>query len=417
MLKVRASILALASTAFLVLPSCGGPRSQGPPPPLTFAVLYSFTAGADGANPTTATMVMDAKGNLYGTTQFGGDLTCNVSTHPGCGTVFRLDAAGNLTSLHIFAGGNLGFSSSGLVLDGNGNIYGTAGGGLGYGFLFEIDKNGTFTDLHDFAGGSDADGPTGNLFQDAAGNLYGTTFGGGGSNDPLCQGGCGTVFELGATGQYKVLYSFLNNADGYVPQGVIGDGAGNLFGITAYGGQGCLPVSGCGTVFKLDASDKKTLLHTFTGGTDGSTPAGSVVLDSAGNLYGSTWAGGDLACPYNGGAGCGVVFKLDNNGVETVLHAFHGGSDGGVPGPVILDAAGNLYGTTGVGPNMDSCGIVFKLDTKGVLTSLHNMAGGSEGCGPVGALVPDATGDLYGATAFGGDAACGYCGTLVEIKF
>jgi uncharacterized repeat protein (TIGR03803 family) len=102
-----------------------------------------------------------------------------------------------------------------LVLDGNGNLYGTAGDGHGNGLVFEIAKNGTYTVLYDFAGGSDGDLPTGNLLRDAAGNLYGTTLLGGGSNDPSRGGqGCGTVFELAPTGQHKVLYSFLDNADG-----------------------------------------------------------------------------------------------------------------------------------------------------------------------------------------------------------
>jgi uncharacterized repeat protein (TIGR03803 family) len=163
------------------------------------------------------------------------------------------------------------------------------------------------------------------------------------------------------------------------------------------------------------------VLHTFTGKKDGSGPTGSLVRDSAGNLYGVTSAGGDLKCPYNGGAGCGVVFKLNPKNVLTVLHAFHGGSDGNVPVSVILDAAGNLYGITQSGPNTNICGTVFKLDPLGKLTTLHNIAGGAEGCGPVGSLVWDAAGNLYGATVLGGDdhnqEICSHgCGTLFRIK-
>ena len=166
--------------------------------------------------------------------------------------------------------------------------------------------------------------------------------------------------------------------------------------------------------FKLDASGKKTVLYYFTGGNDGSTPNGSLVLDSAGNLYGTTQAGGDLACPYNGGAGCGVVFKLDLNGVETVLHAFHGRSDGNVPVAVVLDAAGNLYGTTQSGPNANICGTIFKLDTLGNLTNLHSFdSAGSDGCFPVGALIQGAAGNLYGATMGGGALQDG---TLFRVK-
>src|SRR6202790_2181761 len=178
MAKVRMSALALVLTACLALPLCQAPLLAQAP---NFTLLYSFTGGRDGANPSTATMVRDARGNLYGTTQFGADVTCNVSLHPGCGTVFRLDNAGKLTALHTFAGGILGLASSGLVLDGKGNLYGTAGGGLGYGLVFEVAKNDTYTELYNFAGGSDGDLPTGNLFRDGAGNLYGTTLLGGGS--------------------------------------------------------------------------------------------------------------------------------------------------------------------------------------------------------------------------------------------
>jgi uncharacterized repeat protein (TIGR03803 family) len=416
--KVRKSALALVSAACLTLPLCQLSLSAQAP---TFTLLYSFTGGADGANPTTATMVRDARGNLYGTTQFGADVNCNVSLHPGCGTVFRLDTSGNLTALHTFGGGALGLTSSGLVLDGKGDLYGTAGGGLGQGLVFEVAKNGTYTELYNFAGGSDGDLPTGNLFRDGAGNLYGTTLLGGGSKDPLCPNseGCGTVFELGPTDRYKVLYFFRNNADGAEPNIVIRDRMGNLFGATFEGGKGCL--SGCGTIFKLDASGKKTVLHIFTGGKDGSSPSESLVMDSAGNLYGTTSAGGDLACPYNGGSGCGVVFKLDTKGVLKVLHAFRGGSDGTVPVSVTLDAAGNLYGTTQSGPNANTCGTVFKLDARGKLTNLHNIAGGAEGCGPVGALVRDTAGNLYGATVLGGyfgnpSICLNGCGTLFKIR-
>jgi uncharacterized repeat protein (TIGR03803 family) len=402
-----------------VLVACGtshspnGPPPPSPPPPPTFTLLYEFTGGADGAGPNSATMVLDAQGNLYGTTHLGGDINCNASLHSGCGTVWQLDTARNLTVLHSFTGGPLdnGATGAGLVLDGNGNLYGGAADQQGSGLVYALAKNGPLEVLYYFASGGEW--PTGNLLRDTAGNLYGTTLGGGGSNDPDCPNnlGCGTVFELGPTGQLTELYSFLNNTDGSGPYSVIPDGAGNLLGVTYHGGgQGCAGVLGCGILFKLDASGKKTVLYAFTGGNDGSTPSGSLVRDAAGNLYGTAQAGGDLACPYNGGDGCGVVFKLDTVGVLTVLHAFHGGADGNVPVSVILDAAGNLYGITQSGPYTGICGTVFKLDALGNLTNLHNFAG-PEGCSPVGELVQDAAGNLYGTTS-GGRLA----GTVFEIK-
>ena len=422
MITIRLLSLIAMVVIAAVLEGCGSSPTIEPPPPPAFTLLYSFTGGADGGNPSTVTMVLDAQGSLYGTTQFGADVNCSVSLHPGCGTVWKLDTTGNLTVLYTWSGGPLGGGGSGLVQDGAANLYGTAGpGALGYGFVFKLDKNGTLTDLYDFAGGSDGDGGTGALFRDAAGNLYGTTLLGGGSNDPQCPNsqGCGTVFELGANGQYQLLYSFLNNADGSEPQSLVGDSAGNLYGITSAGGQGCQPILGCGTVFKLDDSGHKAVLHYFTGGSDGSTPWGNLFLDSAGNLYGSTQAGGDLACPING-AGCGVIFKIAPNGMETVLYAFHGGSDGNAPVSVIPDGSGNFYGTTQEGPNPSPCGTVFKLDGQGNLTNLYSPKGTS-GCGPVGALVRDSAGNLFVATALGGDESNGTicyngCGTVFKIK-
>jgi uncharacterized repeat protein (TIGR03803 family) len=418
MAKLRVSALALMLAVFLYAPLSAQAQSTS-----TFTVLYAFTGNNDGANPSTVTMVRDAQGNLYGTTHLGGDLTCNVSLHPGCGTVFKLDPAGILTPLHIFGGGAQGLGPSGVVRDAAGNIYGTAGGGIQYGLVFKVDNGGTYTELYNFTGGPDGNLPTGSLIldtSDASGNLYGTTLLGGGSSDPKCPNGegCGTIFELENTRTHKVLYSFLNNADGAEPQSVVRDSTGNFFGATYQGGQGCL--LGCGTIFKLDATGNKTVLHTFTGGKDGANPSGNLVQDSAGNLYGVTTAGGDLACPWDGGAGCGVVFKVDTKGVLTVLHAFHGGSDGNVPVSVILDAAGNLYGTTQSGPNANTCGIVFKLDIKSNLTNLHSLAGGSEGCQPAGALVRDAAGNLYGATVFAGYSGNPYvcpngCGTIFKV--
>jgi uncharacterized repeat protein (TIGR03803 family) len=192
--------------------------------------------------------------------------------------------------------------------------------------VFKVDRAGNYTVLYTFAGGVDGDGPTRSLVRDAAGNLYGVTNGGGIQD-------CGTVFKLSPTGQHTVLYSFTNSPDGCWARSVIRDGTGNLYGITQQGGGTGCGGEGCGTIFKLDTTGKKTALHSFTGGTDGGYGFvdyfGSLVRDSAGNLYGTTSVGGDLSCPDGNGLGCGVVFKLDNKGKETVLHNFAGGSEGG----------------------------------------------------------------------------------------
>jgi uncharacterized repeat protein (TIGR03803 family) len=162
-----------------------------------------------------------------------------------------------------------------------------------------------------------------------------------------------------------VLHNFGRNpADGVAPTaGVTGDADGNLYGTTTSGGT-----AGQGVVYKLDSTGHETVLYTFTGGADGGDPVAGVIRDSAGNLYGTTSAGGDLACGFS--AGCGTVFKVGPTGTETVLHRFTGGADGGYPyAGVIGDSAGNLYGTASQGgPNGQ--GVVFKLDTAGQETAL-----------------------------------------------
>jgi len=160
-----------------------------------------------------------------------------------------------------------------------------------------------------------------------------------------------------------VLYSFTGGADGAVPEAsLILDAAGNLYGTTNQGGDlDCNPTYGCGVVFKLDTTGKETVMHTFTGGADGAFPVAGLLWEAPGNLYGTTFQGGDLSCapPY----GCGVVFKLDTTGKETVMHTFTAGADGAFPSAgLIRNAAGALYGTATGGGDLDcGCGVVFKL--------------------------------------------------------
>src|ERR1022692_13994 len=222
----------------------------------------------------------------------------------------------------------------------------------------------TFSVLYSFMGGADGFGPNSGLVRDAAGNFYGTTMAGGAYD-------LGTVFKLDKTGKETVLYTFIGGTDGAEPvAGLARDAAGNLYGTTLYGGvtgtecqrQG--EPTGCGVVFKLDETGKETVLYTFFGGKDGAEP-GTLRWDAAmGNLYGATAYGGGTAkeCPQqaNGFTGCGTVFKLDSNNEETILHSFTGGTEGRFPGLGLRDTAGNLYGTTGEGGSM-GCGVVFKL--------------------------------------------------------
>ena len=318
----------------------------------SYKPLYSFTGGADGGSPA-AGVILDPAGNLYGTTAFGG-----ASDQ---GVVFKLDTTGTETVLYSFTGGTDGGKpQAGLIRDSAGNIYGTttfggiASGYSGYGVVFKLDTTGTETVLHSFTGGADGSGP-GGVIRDSAGNLYGTTGGGGIAN--CLFGGCGVVYKLDTTGTETVLYSFTGGSDGSGPGDVILDSAGNLYGITDGGGA-----SNLGVVFKLDTTGTETVLYSFTGGADGSGPAG-VILDSAGNLYGITQGGGSANCPLAEAIlmpNCGLVYKLDTTGTETVLHTFTGGADGGWPNGVIRDAAGNLYGTTD-GGGASNRGVVFTI--------------------------------------------------------
>jgi uncharacterized repeat protein (TIGR03803 family) len=360
----------------------------------TFTILYSFTGGADGSGPH-AGLIRDAAGNFYGTTYAGGDLSCK------CGTVFKLDATGKETVLHSFTNNPDGaYPQAGLVRDAAGNLYGTTqrGGAVGFGTVFKLTLNtGEETVLHSFTGGPDGGFPGAGLVRDAASNLYGTTFGAAGS---------GTAFKVDAAGNETVLHTFPGRPDGKTPNAaLVRDAAGNLYGTTILGG-----IHNFGTVFKLNTTGKYKVLYSFTGGTDGKYPFAALVLDAAGNLYGTTYYGGShLACS---GYGCGTVFKVDRTGQETVLYRFKGATDGkNSRAGLVRDAAGNLYGTN-VGGGFPGEGTVFKLDTLGNETVLHIFGRDSEGAAPYADLILDAAGNLYGTTAGGG--AFGY-GTVYKL--
>ncbi|MBZ5703745.1 MAG: hypothetical protein LAN63_00155 [Acidobacteriia bacterium] len=385
----------------------------------TFTVLYSFTATAgDGALPTS--VILDAAGNLYGTTNSGGS---DFKDCPdGCGTVFKLDTTGTETILYSFGtrkGGADPFA--GVIRDGAGNLYGTteSGGAANEGAVYKLDTAGTLTQLHSFHRSRDGVGPSASLIRDAAGNLYGTTFSGGNSTHCF-GGGCGTVFKLDPTGKETILHSF-GGADGVNPDAaLLRDADGNLYGSTVHGGNPACTISGnhgCGVIFKVAPTGPDTVLYSFTGEPDGQYPVTSLIRDAAGNLYGTTTAGGASgACLTS--QGCGTVFELDPSGKETVLYSFTGTPDGASPyGGLIRDREGNFYGTTR-GGGAYGYGTVFKLDTAGRETVLYSFAGGTDGAYPNSTLVRDAAGNLYGTTNFGGDLSClgGWsCGAVFKI--
>jgi uncharacterized repeat protein (TIGR03803 family) len=261
------------------------------------AVLHTFTGHPDGASP--LAIIRDPAGNLYGITQSGGT--------SAKGTVFKVDVNGSETILHSFSGGEDGATPYGnLTLDEVGNIYGATalGGASGYGAVFKLDPVGHETVLYAFTGGADGANPYGGVVRDAAGNLYGTTENGGINPQRYCFGPCGVLFKLDMSGKETVLHSF-TGPDGANPiASLTQDASGSFYGTTQWGG------SGYGVVFKLDTSGKETVLYAFPGeGTDGANPRAGVIPDSAGNIYGTTSAGGAFACPWSG-FGCGVVFKL-----------------------------------------------------------------------------------------------------------
>jgi uncharacterized repeat protein (TIGR03803 family) len=450
--------------------------------------LYGFKGAPDAQYPGGG-VISDASGNLYGVTINGGTSTgCGGGP---CGAVFELvrGSSGTWTEkvLYSFQGGNDGQNAYGILsFDTNGNLYGTtdSGGSAGYGTVYELTPSGgawTKTTLWNYSGGSDggnpdfgvtlgsagqiyvassvgglfsnsngnasvlrlipSDGkvsetivtfsntdgsvPLTNLIADSAGNFYGTTTLGGAY-------GYGTVFELvkssGGTWTDQILYSFKHGLDfntGASPSPLIFDSHGNLFGETAYDGQ-----SGDGTVFELSPAGggKWTFeqLHTFTRGANGGQPYGGLVIDSAGNLYGTTEYGGkSSAC---GSLKCGIVFELTQSSgwTENVLYNFAGGAaDGANPlAGLVFDQRGNLYGTTQFGGDLATCtkgcGVVFELSPASgswmeqLLYAFTNSNG--DGREPSANLIFDSFGNLYGTTSGGGTNHATCCGTVFKLS-
>lgn len=324
-----------------------------------------------------------------------------------------------------------GNGPSGLIRDAVGNLYGTtSSGGAGkVGNVFELSpKQGggwSFTVLHTF-GLTSGDGtyPAGTLTMDASGNLHGATLSGGAGGIGECANGCGTVFELspkqGGGWTEEILYSFTDIAvDGAGPNGdFIFDASGNLYGTTRAGGNGG---TGGGTVFELSPQEggawTKTTLYTFSDSAQGFYPYVGMVLDATGNLYGTTYGGGDSSCDIGGSNGCGTVFELSpqrgGGWTESVIHNFQDGTqDGQLPyAGLVLDSVGNLYGVTTLGGTSPcfsyGCGIVFELSPKSggkwAERILHNFAGGpQDGEAPLGSLIFNQVGGLWGTTSGGG---------------
>jgi uncharacterized repeat protein (TIGR03803 family) len=364
-------------------------------------VLHGFSGGVgDGSFPSGG-LVVDALGNLYGTTVWGG-------TSEG-GTIFTIRADGSgFAVLHSFAGYPSDGANpyAGLVADGLGNLYGTTyGDGAGdRGTVFKIRTDGSgYAVLHSFAGGAgDGEEPYGGLLVDADGDLFGTTVYGGASNH-------GTIFTMETDGSgFAVLHSFLGGpTEGGGPlAGLVADDVGNLYGTTPGGGAAYW-----GTVFtmKTDGSGF-AVLHSFSrSAADGGTPHAGLLLDGAGNLYGTTWEGGVFDW--------GTVFTLRTDGSGySLLHVFESGSQDGMwpNAGLIADGGGKLLGTTYAGGSSGG-GSVFRIGTDGSgFTLLHSFAGPpSDGTSPMASLVGRGR-TLYGTTMTGGPIDGGTVFALVN---
>jgi uncharacterized repeat protein (TIGR03803 family) len=352
--------------------------------------LHEFNGVDDGRNPE-GKLLRDAAGNLYGTT-----FTDGIGS---AGTVFKIDSTGRekvLFQFHVSDGAD---PSAALIQDQAGNLYGVADEGPGgAGIVYKLSPEGKQTILFAFQGCLFCHRPRvpqGALFMDKAGNLYGTTvFGGKGK----CQSGCGTIYRLDPAGKLHVLYEFSGGADGSVPVGpLVPDGKGNLYGVAQAGGDlSCSELRvGCGTVFRFARkSGKLNVLHTFHGA-DGATPQPDLLLDTtSGNLYGAASQGGTSQN--------GVLFKISSDGKYTILHRFTGTKDGSSPnGGLVLDEAGNLFGTAQTG-GRGTDGTAFVINPAGHLKLLHTFNGGLDGAFPQGGLIRDEAGHLYGVAVSNG---------------
>ncbi len=370
-----------------------------------FRVLHAFAGGASDGGYPISKLAIDQFGDLFGTTTGGGSLTECSSI--GCGTAFELSSRNGrwqetvLLDFSPSSSGGFPDPAGPVVFDSKGNVYGIENfGGDALGAVYQLARSGnvwTENVLHSFSGTGDGFYPYGGLVRDAAGNIYGSTTNGGAN-------GLGTVFELASnadgTWTYNIIYDF-GNAGPYDAEGPYGplavDASGSLYGTSQSGGT-----YGYGTVFKLSASNgvwTDTVLFNFT--LDyGSTPNPfGVVMDALGNLYGTTTQGG----PY----GVGTIYKLTPTAgfwTRTVLHTF-AGTDGAYPfGGLAIDKSGTLYGTSDSGGTF-GYGNVYKLSSangKWGQTILHAFSKGTDGANPFAGVTLDQQGNLYGVAANGG---------------
>ncbi|HKD83664.1 MAG TPA: choice-of-anchor tandem repeat GloVer-containing protein [Terriglobales bacterium] len=401
----------------LAITAVSGARAQ------TFSIIFNLPLSA---NSPWGSLMMDQAGNIYGTTTL---------SNTESGTAFKLkNSRGSwlFNPLLTFTQPDGMTPYSGLTVGPGGALYGTTvdGGTFNAGTVYALRPPQTFcrsvtcpwsrTLVYSFGAGGDGAYPyLGSLIFDSAGNMYGSTIGGGSLNQ-------GTVFELSRSGggnwTEKVLYSFAGGSDGAAPASAITfDAAGNIHGTTENGGNSSCS-SGCGTVYKLTPSGSnwtETVIYRFSGVSDGNFPVGGIIFDAAGNMYGSTAQGG----PNVGG----TIFELSPNGggwTYAQLYALTQGifGPGGPTGNLVLNSSGALLGTT-ITDGANGVGNVFKLTHQGstwTYADLHDFTAfdDQDGEEPVGTPILDAGGNLYGTTLGGGSQGCSFevqCGTVWKV--
>ena len=398
-MKLRLVCLSLLAFC-LVAVACQPAQAQ------TFSVLHSFTGFPDGKTPV-AGVSMDDAGILYGTTFEGGDGFCAFGG--GCGTVYKLKRGGSgwiLEVLQIFTGPNGLEPMARVVVGPDGALYGTTqgGGAFGAGTVFRLTPPPNLchavscpwreTLVHEF-NGSDGNEPSAEVVFDPAGNMYGTTQFGGSHGE-------GVAYKLTRSGNswtYGVIYNFAGGSDAsWIYAGLSRDAAGDLYGTSYNGG-----ISNQGTVFELTPSGdswQETVLHRFALA-DGIAPYGGVIVDPSGNLFGGTPIGGGMNCG-------GTTFELTPtsggwNFNTIYCFLYHDNSDGPLA-DLSMDSAGNIYGTARYS-GANQCGEVFKLTQQGGVwsrTVLHQFQNNGDGCEPMSRVLVDANGNLYGTTRRGG---------------
>lgn len=386
---------------------------------VTLSSAQSFKSLIDlslsNAEPMYGSLTQGQDGNFYGTTA-GALLPCSSSAQAYCGTVFKISDTGMLSTLYTFCSQPNCTDGNGpearLILATSGDFYGTTtfGGANNQGTVFRITPSGALTTLYSFCAQAEcADGT-----QPLSALVEGSD---GNFYGATSQGGsidCGTVFKITPSGVLTTLHS-LTTLDGCQPtSGLIQSTNGNFYGTANQGGT-----AGYGTVFTVTPAGKLTTIYSFDGGLHGNGPWGALMQGADGNFYGTTNTGGTSTCF---GAGCGTVFKITSKGKLTTLHSFDNTIANFPFGMLAQGTDGNLYGTTAGGGNScnngyESCGTVFQINSAGTFTTLHSFDN-ADGATPLGGLLQATNGNFYGTTTMGGDLNCDTygCGSVFSLS-